>query len=95
VTQGYRQLLVGAGAPLPDRRPADGPPRRWLRQNDLFAFQARAFLEQVAGIQRLPPCPSFEEGLRNVRLLEAVVASAKPGGDAPIDPPLDGRDRPA
>jgi predicted dehydrogenase len=49
-------------------------------QNDLFAFQARAFLEQVAGLDRLPPCPSFEEGLRNVRLLEAVVASAKAGG---------------
>jgi predicted dehydrogenase len=66
--------------PLPHRRPADGLPRRGLRQNDLFAFQARAFLEQVAGIERLPPCPSFEDGLRNLRLLEAVVASATAGG---------------
>jgi predicted dehydrogenase len=61
-------------------------------QNDLFAFQARAFLEQVAGMERLPRCPSFEEGLRNVRLLEAVVASARSGGDVAVDPPLAGKD---
>ena len=28
-------------------------------QNDLFAFQARAFLEQVAGLDGLPPVPRF------------------------------------
>ena len=62
-------------------------------QNDLFAFQARAFLEQVTGMDGLARCPSFEEGLRNVRLLEAVVASAKSGGgDVAIDPPLAGED---
>jgi predicted dehydrogenase len=62
-------------------------------QNDLFAFQARAFLEQVAGLDRLPRCPSFEEGLRNVRLLQAVVASAKSGGgDVVVDPPPAGKD---
>ena len=49
-------------------------------QNDLFSFQARAFLEQVAGLERLPRMASFEEGLRNIRLLDAVVASAKAGG---------------
>ncbi len=49
-------------------------------QNDLFTFQARAFLEQVAGLDRLPRSPSFEDGLRNVRLLNAVVASAQSGG---------------
>jgi predicted dehydrogenase len=49
-------------------------------QNDLFTFQARAFLEQVAGLEGLPRLASFEEGLRNIRLLDAVVASAKAGG---------------
>jgi predicted dehydrogenase len=80
VTQGYRQVLVGPAHPyLTGGLPMDFPGVGY-GQNDLFAFQARAFLEQVAGIERLPPCPSFEEGLRNVRLLEAVVASAKAGG---------------
>jgi predicted dehydrogenase len=79
-TQGYRQVLVGPAHPyLTGGLPMDFPGVGY-GQNDLFAFQARAFLEQVAGLDRLPPCPSFEEGLRNVRLLEAVVASAKAGG---------------
>jgi predicted dehydrogenase len=80
VTQGYRQVLVGPAHPyLTGGLPMDFPGVGY-GQNDLFVFQARAFLEQVAGLDRLPPCPSFEEGLRNVRLLEAVVASAKAGG---------------
>jgi predicted dehydrogenase len=93
VTQGYRQVLVGPSHPyLSGGLPMDFPGVGY-GQNDLFAFQARAFLEQVAGIDRLPPCPSFEEGLRNVRLLDAVVASAKSGGgDVVIDPPLAGKD---
>jgi predicted dehydrogenase len=81
-TQGYRQVLVGPAHPyLTGGLPMDFPGVGY-GQNDLFVFQARAFLEQVAGLDRLPPCPSFEEGLRNVRLLEAVVASAKAGGGA-------------
>jgi predicted dehydrogenase len=80
VTQGYRQVLVGPAHPyLTGGLPMDFPGVGY-GQNDLFAFQARAFLEQVAGIERLPACSSFEEGLRNLRLLEAVVASAKAGG---------------
>jgi predicted dehydrogenase len=79
-TQGYRQVLVGPAHPyLTGGLPMDFPGVGY-GQNDLFAFQARAFLEQVAGVEGLPPCPSFEEGLRNLRLLEAVVASAKAGG---------------
>ena len=93
VTQGYRQVLVGPWHPyLTGGLPMDFPGVGY-GQNDLFAFQARAFLEQVAGMDRLPPCPSFEEGLRNVRLLDAVVASAKSGGgDVVIDPPVTGKD---
>jgi predicted dehydrogenase len=80
MTQGYRQVLVGPAHPyLTGGLPMDFPGVGY-GQNDLFAFQARAFLEQVAGVERLPPCPSFEEGLRNLRLLEAVVASATAGG---------------
>jgi predicted dehydrogenase len=80
VTHGYRQVLVGPAHPyLTGGLPMDFPGVGY-GQNDLFAFQARAFLEQVAGAGRLPACPSFEDGLRNLRLLEAVVASAEAGG---------------
>jgi predicted dehydrogenase len=79
-TQGYRQVLVGPAHPyLTGGLPMDFPGVGY-GQNDLFSFQARAFLEQVAGLERLPRMASFEEGLRNIRLLDAVVASAKAGG---------------
>jgi predicted dehydrogenase len=79
-TQGYRQVLVGPAHPyLAKGLPMDFPGVGY-GQNDLFAFQARAFLEQVAGLDRLPRVASFAEGLHNLRLLDAVVASAKAGG---------------
>jgi predicted dehydrogenase len=79
-TQGYRQVLVGPAHPyLTGGLPMDFPGVGY-GQNDLFTFQARAFLEQVAGLDRLPRLASFAEGLRNLRLLDAVVASAKAGG---------------
>jgi predicted dehydrogenase len=79
-THGYRQVVVGPGHPyfgggLPMDFPSVG-----YGQNDLFTFQARAFLEQVAGLDRLPRVASFAEGLHNLRLLAAVVESAKNGG---------------
>lgn len=45
-------------------------------QNDLFTFQARGFLEQIAGLDRLPPCPSLSHGLHNLRVLRAVTDAA-------------------
>jgi predicted dehydrogenase len=90
-TQGYRQVLVGPAHPYLTRGIPMDFPGVGYGQNDLFAFQARAFLEQVAGLDRLPRVASFEEGLDNVRLLEAVVASAKSGGaEVVVDPPTAG-----
>jgi predicted dehydrogenase len=85
-TQGYRQVLVGPAHPyLTGGLPMDFPGVGY-GQNDLFTFQARAFLEQVAGLDRLPRVASFSEGLHNIRLLDAVTASAKAGGaEAAID----------
>ncbi len=78
--RGYRQVLVGPEHPyLRGGLPMDFP-SVGLGQNDLFAFQARAFLEQVAGVGTLPPVPSFAHGLRNLRLLAAVTESAQKGG---------------
>jgi predicted dehydrogenase len=79
-TQGYRQVLVGPAHPyLTGGLPMDFPGVGY-GQNDLFTFQARAFLEQVAGLEGLPRMASFAEGLHNLRLLDAVAASAKAGG---------------
>lgn len=84
-SSGYRQVPVGPAHPyLTGGLPMDFPGVGY-GQNDLFAFQARAFLEQVAGIDGLPPCPPLSDGLHNLRVLEAVVTSAKAaGGDVPV-----------
>ena len=79
-TAGYRTVPVGPAHPyLAGGLPMDFPGVGY-GQNDLFAFQARAFLGQVAGLDDLPPVPSFEHGLRNLRLLAAVTESAAEGG---------------
>jgi predicted dehydrogenase len=77
---GYRQVLIGPAHPYITRGLPMDFPSVGHGQNDLFVFQARAFLEQIAGLDRLPPVPSLAEGLHNMRLLEAVVASANDGG---------------
>ena len=49
---------------------------------DLFGYQARAFLEQVAGIEGgLPPVahPSTD-GVRDLTIIDAVARSAAAGG---------------
>jgi predicted dehydrogenase len=93
ITQGYRQVLVGPAHPyLTGGLPMDFPGVGY-GQNDLFSFQARAFLEQVAGLDRLPRPASFDEGVHNLRLLDAVVASAEANGaDVAVAPSPAGKD---
>jgi predicted dehydrogenase len=87
VTAGYRHVLVGPGHPYLAQGLAMDFPGVNHGQNDLFVFQARAFLDQVRGLSRLPACPSFEHGLRNVRLLASITESARNGGaEVAIDP---------
>ncbi|GAA1483996.1 Gfo/Idh/MocA family protein [Brachybacterium fresconis] len=55
-----------------------------LNQIEQFTYQAHAFLQQVAGITEgaLPPCATFAEGHRQMRVLDAVARSAGDGGRA-------------
>ena len=56
-----------------------------LGQNEGFVYQARAFLEEVAGIPEadsLPRCASFSEGVHNMEVLAAVAESAAQRGAA-------------
>ena len=80
VTQGFRQVLIGPAHPYLAGGMAMDFPGVGYGQNDLFTYQARAFLEQVAGVDGLPRQATFEEGLHNLRVLDAVAASAKGGG---------------
>jgi predicted dehydrogenase len=80
---GYRQVLLGGehpyiagGAPIDVSGVGFG-------QNEGFAYQARAILEEVVGIPEsdsLPRNASFDEGVHNMVMLNAVAESAAAGG---------------
>ena len=79
---GYNQVLAGPAHPyIKGGLPMDFPGCSF-GVGDLFGYQARAFLEQVAGIQGLPPVASFEDGLRDLTIIDAVARSAASGGAA-------------
>ncbi|MGA2826903.1 MAG: Gfo/Idh/MocA family oxidoreductase [Streptosporangiaceae bacterium] len=77
---GYRQVLLGPAHPYIAR----GLPMDFASvghgQSDFFTYQARAFLDEIAGRDELPRCPGLGEGLHNLRVLDAVVASAHADG---------------
>ncbi len=79
-TNGFRQVLIGPAHPyiakgLPMDFPSVGH-----GQNDFFTFQAHAFLDEIAGLDHLPRCPSLADGLHNLRVLDTVVAAAHADG---------------
>lgn len=49
---------------------------------DLFNYQIRAFLDQIAGRGELGPLPGFDVGLRGLSLVAAITESARSGGAA-------------
>ena len=80
---GYRTVNLGADHPYV----AGGMPIDvsgvGFGQNEGFACQARAFLEEVAGIpeeESLPRNASFDEGVHNMEILAAVAQSAADNG---------------
>lgn len=80
---GYRQVILGPDHPyIAGGLPMDAP-SVGFGQNDAFGYQARAFLEEVAGLpeaESLPRNATFDEGVRNMEILDAVVASAAGSG---------------
>jgi predicted dehydrogenase len=91
---GYRQVLIGPDNPYITGGLAMDFPGVGYGQNDLFVWQARAFLDQVAGnAEHLPRPGTFEEGLHNLHILAAVVESAQAGGAEVTVPELKGLSR--
>ena len=82
-TQGLRRVIVGPQMPYfrngyPMEAPGVG-----IGNQEQFNYQARAFLDQIAGVaDPLPPNASFADGLRSMEIIEAVVTSAQSDGAA-------------
>ena len=77
---GYRQVILGPEHPYIAGGLAMDAPSVGFGQNDAFGYQARAFLDEVAGLDSaggaLPPCATFAEGVHNMEILAAVADSA-------------------
>ncbi|WP_250008498.1 Gfo/Idh/MocA family protein [Actinoplanes sp. M2I2] len=72
---GARTVFIGPWHPYVARGLPMDFPTVGHGQNDFFVYQARAFLDQIAGAKGLPPCPDLAHGLHNLRVLEAVVSA--------------------
>lgn len=77
---GYRQVILGPVHPYLTRGLPMDAPGTAHGVNDFFVYQARAFLDEIAGLDGLPPCPRMAEGLHNLRVLDAAVAAADADG---------------
>ncbi|MCA0296467.1 MAG: Gfo/Idh/MocA family oxidoreductase [Actinobacteria bacterium] len=82
-TNGYRTVDLGGDHPyISGGMPIDVS-GVGFGQNEGFTYQARAFLEEVAGIpeeQSLPRNASLDEGVHNMEILAAVAQSAADNG---------------
>lgn len=80
---GPRRVAVAPGHPYyTGGLPMDAP-EVGFGHNDSFTYQARAFLEEVAGMapeRSLPRVPDFRAGIRNMEIIEAITESARRGG---------------
>jgi predicted dehydrogenase len=82
---GFRQVILGPEHPYLRGGLAMDAPGVGFGQNDAFGYQARAFLEEVAGLPEddsLPRCATFDEGVHNMEILAAVASSAANQGQA-------------
>lgn len=80
---GYRQVILGPDHPYIAGGLAMDAPSVGFGQNEAFVYQARAFLEEVAGLpesESLPRCATFDDGVHNMEVLDAVAASAQNNG---------------
>lgn len=78
---GRRQVFVGPHQPYVHNGLDVDSPGAGHGTGDMFTFQARAFLDEIAGIDRLPRCATLAEGLHGLTVLAAVVESARRGGE--------------
>lgn len=83
-SNGFRRVIVGTAHPYVADGMAMDATGVGVGHNDSFVYQARAFLDEVAGLGGLPPNATFAEGLANLRVMDAVARSASQGGQTPV-----------
>jgi len=82
---GWRRVIVGPAHPYVAA--AQSMPFAGIGHGgqEFFTYQARSFLDQIAGLDRLPAQATFADGLRNLRLEQAIVESAVTGAEVQVE----------
>jgi predicted dehydrogenase len=81
---GFQRVIVGVDHPYIAGGLAMDATGIGTGHNDSFVYQARAFLDEVAGRDELPRNASFTDGLHALLLEEAVVAAATQNSPTPV-----------
>ena len=81
---GFRRVIVGVDHPYIAGGLAMDATGIGTGHNDSFVYQARAFLDEVAGRDELPRNASFTDGLHALLVEEAVVAAATQNSPTPV-----------
>ena len=81
---GYRRVIVGVDHPYIAGGLAMDATGIGTGHNDSFVYQARAFLDEVAGRDELPRNASFADGRHALLLEEAVVRTATQNTPTPV-----------
>jgi predicted dehydrogenase len=81
---GFQRVIVGVDHPYIAGGLAMDATGIGTGHNDSFVYQARAFLDEVAGRDELPRNASFTDGLHALLVEEAVVAAATQNSPAPV-----------
>ena len=78
-TNGWRRVVIGPEHPY--IAAAQSMPFAGVGHGDqeFFTYQARAFLDEIAGLDRLPRQATFADGLRNLQAQRAVIEAASTG----------------
>jgi len=84
VTNGWRRVITGPDHPYIAAAQSMPFPGVGHGGQEFFTYQARAFLDEIAGLDRLPRQATFADGLRNLRVQRAVIESAATGGTVPV-----------
>jgi predicted dehydrogenase len=83
---GFRRVIVGVEHPYIAGGLAMDATGIGTGHNDSFVYQARAFLDEVAGRDELPRNASFADGRHALLLEEAVVHTATQNTPTPVPP---------
>jgi predicted dehydrogenase len=81
---GFRRVVVGVEHPYISGGLAMDATGIGTGHNDSFVYQARAFLDEVAGRDELPRNASFADGRHALLLEEAVIAAATHTTQIPV-----------